>query len=322
MGQRQHRLRAMQRALVLSGGGAKGSWQVGACKHLIGERGVWFDIISGVSVGAVNGTTLAHARDLNGLQTHLERLRSVWFAMRSSDNVYRRRRFGALGMALGRWRSLYDITPLREEILGREIDPEQVATSSVLLKIGYMDLRSWRYRTAANGHPALRDAVLASCAMPFLFPPIPLDSGQELGVDACFGRFAPLGDALHALAELPPDNEPAEAWVLMPRSLGKMAAARMVRKWLHSAFPSVQLRSNDTMVGQVDGSQTIDTFWISGSILCRNSDVRLRVMHPARDLAGSFLDFHPVNIRRWYEDGLRTARGVADGGNGANHNLG
>ena len=58
----------MRRALVLSGGGAKGSWQVGACKHLIAEKRHWFDVISGVSVGAINGATLAHAQDPGGLR--------------------------------------------------------------------------------------------------------------------------------------------------------------------------------------------------------------------------------------------------------------
>jgi hypothetical protein len=280
--------------------------------HLIGERGVWFDVISGVSVGAVNGATLAHARDLNGLRAHLDRLRTVWFALRGNDDIYRRRRFGALGMALGRWRSLYDVTPLREEVLGREIDPEQVATSSVRLKVGYMDLRSFRYRTAANGHPRLRDAVLASCAMPFFFPPIPLASGQELGVDACLGRFAPVADALHSLAELPPDDDPVEVWVMMPRGLGKAAPSRIVRKWLHPSFPSVSRRGNDSVVGAVNGSRTFISVTLSGAILGRARDVRLRVIHPERDLAGSFLDFHPANIRRWYEDGLRTARSAVN----------
>ncbi|PYM79197.1 MAG: patatin, partial [Candidatus Rokuibacteriota bacterium] len=53
----------MRRALVLSSGGAKASWQVGACEHLIVEQRYWFDVITGVSAGAVNGTTLAQAHD-------------------------------------------------------------------------------------------------------------------------------------------------------------------------------------------------------------------------------------------------------------------
>src|ERR1044072_4157354 len=98
----------MHRALVLSGGGVRGSWQVGACQHLIVEKGVWFDIISGVSVGAVHGTTRPHARDLDSLGARLDRLRTVWFGMRGSENIYRRRRFGAF--ELPKWGGLYDVT--------------------------------------------------------------------------------------------------------------------------------------------------------------------------------------------------------------------
>src|SRR2546430_5001081 len=68
----------MRRALVRSGGGAKGSWQVGACQHLILERGLWFDVIAGVSAGAVNAATLAQARDPDELAAELEHLRAVW----------------------------------------------------------------------------------------------------------------------------------------------------------------------------------------------------------------------------------------------------
>src|SRR5256885_3979647 len=81
----------MRRALVLSGGGAKGSWQVGACQHLIVERGLWFDVIAGVSAGAVNAATLAQARDPDELAAELEHLRAVWLGLRGSRDVYRRR---------------------------------------------------------------------------------------------------------------------------------------------------------------------------------------------------------------------------------------
>src|SRR6059058_6418218 len=92
----------MRRALVLSGGGAKGSWQVGACQHLIVERGLWFDVIAGVSAGAVNAATLAQARDPDELAAELEHLRSVWLGLRGSRDVYRRRWLGALGTVLAR----------------------------------------------------------------------------------------------------------------------------------------------------------------------------------------------------------------------------
>lgn len=48
----------MRIAFVLSGGGAKGSFQVGALRFLY-TRGVAPDIICGCSVGAINGVKLA-----------------------------------------------------------------------------------------------------------------------------------------------------------------------------------------------------------------------------------------------------------------------
>ena len=42
------------KALVLSGGGAKGSYQLGVWKALR-ELNIKFDIITGTSVGALNG---------------------------------------------------------------------------------------------------------------------------------------------------------------------------------------------------------------------------------------------------------------------------
>lgn len=57
-----------QRAIVLAGGGALGTYQVGAIKVLAkdlleedkknGKNGLLFDIIAGTSIGAMNGAIL------------------------------------------------------------------------------------------------------------------------------------------------------------------------------------------------------------------------------------------------------------------------
>src|SRR2546429_1840077 len=112
----------MRRALVLSGGGARGSWQVGACQHLIVERGLWFDVIAGVSAGAVNAATLAQARDPDELAAELEHLRAVWLGLRGSRDVYRRRWLGALGTVLARRAGPYQAPPPRP-VPARPIHP-------------------------------------------------------------------------------------------------------------------------------------------------------------------------------------------------------
>jgi NTE family protein len=68
--------------LALSGGGARGDFQVGALKYLYEEAGVTPQVIAGVSVGAVNGAMLAHGPHL------LERLEGIWRGLASNNSFY------------------------------------------------------------------------------------------------------------------------------------------------------------------------------------------------------------------------------------------
>jgi predicted acylesterase/phospholipase RssA len=281
----------MRRALVLSGGGAKGVWQVGACHHLIVERRYWFDVIAGVSAGAVNGAALAPARDLGELERELEHLRSVWFGVRGSCDIYRRRPFGALGMVLGRRSSLHEVGPLRR-VLEQHLDPPRVAASPIRLRVGYVDLLSGHYRAVGNDHPALVDAVLASCALPLVFPPVPVRTGTkvELGVDGGVHSVTPLMDALDALGDAPAAGEPDEVWVLTPDPVRRIRRSA-VGHWLEVAVRSLCRLTDESLADTV-----------------RGRDVTLRVLSSRRDLRGQSLDFDPAKLRAWHDDGLRTAR--------------
>ena len=129
---------------MLSGGGAKGVWQVGACQHLIVERGYWFDVIAGVSAGAVNGAALARAHDPHELAAALEHLRAVWFGLRGDRDIYRRRWLGALGMMWGRRASLYETGPLRQA-------PEPPGGAGVRARSALEALKAQRY-PGSEGH--------------------------------------------------------------------------------------------------------------------------------------------------------------------------
>ena len=289
----------MRRALVLSGGGAKGAWQVGACEHLIVERGYWFDVIAGVSAGAVNGTALAQAHDQDELVTHLERLRAVWYGMKGSRDVYRPRLLGTLGTLLSRRPSLYETHPLRG-ILERHIEPDLVASSPVRLRVGYVDLLSGSYRVADNDHRALRDVVLASCTLPLLFPPVPLAGGLELGVDGGLRHVMPVLDAVRALAEQPPDDDGHdEVWVLTPHVAGSPVSTP-VDSWLTVALRTISVLTSQAF--REDGN------WVEELGLAHGASLDLHLLHPREELPGPMLDFDPAGIRASYEDGLRTAR--------------
>lgn len=59
--------------LVLSGGGAKGAYQVGVLRYMA-ESGMAIDAIAGASIGALNGAVIASASNLNEASKHLNQL--------------------------------------------------------------------------------------------------------------------------------------------------------------------------------------------------------------------------------------------------------
>ena len=64
----------LKTGLVLSGGGAKGAYHVGVVKALAEYR-IEVDIISGASIGALNGALLATS---SSMQEGYERLNEIW----------------------------------------------------------------------------------------------------------------------------------------------------------------------------------------------------------------------------------------------------
>lgn len=71
----------MKVGLVLSGGGAKGAYQVGVLKALR-ELGTRIDAVSGASIGALNGGVLASAPSLD---VAIERLEQLWGRLSKSS---------------------------------------------------------------------------------------------------------------------------------------------------------------------------------------------------------------------------------------------
>jgi len=69
-------------ALILPGGGARGSYQVGVLKaidEITGKRGNPFPVICGTSAGAINAAVLAsHAHEFS---VGVEKLEHFWSSM-------------------------------------------------------------------------------------------------------------------------------------------------------------------------------------------------------------------------------------------------
>lgn len=179
-------------ALVLSGGGASGIVQVPFLEELI-RRDIRPDVIVGCSVGAVNGAFLAfHPNNIEGLA-------ELWIALRDT-RLWHRNLVSIGRRLLTRGTSMYSNQFLRD-LFQRHVTIDDISAAEIPLHIVTSSLSSGRKRIVSKGQ--LLESVLASIALPGLFPPVRLegdwcvDGGLSSGLDL---ETAILQGATHTLA--------------------------------------------------------------------------------------------------------------------------
>lgn len=219
------------------GGGARAAYQVGALKALAQitreieprRRSSPFTIICGTSAGAINAASVAsHADDF---ALGVERLIDFWSNIRARQ-VYRTDWRG-VAAAGARWlaamsfgwavrrspRALFDNSPLAELLhgaldfsrIGEMLDAHALHALSITA-LSYSSgrhltfyqaeepIQSWRRAQRGARMVALAPAhLLASAAIPFLFPAVPLelDGCVEYFGDGSIRQIAPLSPAIH-----------------------------------------------------------------------------------------------------------------------------
>jgi NTE family protein len=219
-------------ALVLTGGGARAAYQVGVlrclARHLPEDS---FDIISGVSAGAINATFLASRSA--PLSEVIEELSEVWRTLGLKDVI--RIDSGSLARNVFGWgtklisggtpvpvrvQGLVDTTPLRHvlerlfpsnekgEIAGiaENVDrchPRAVAVTTLDYTTGQTvtwvdgcDVAMWKRPLRRSVlEPLTVDHIMASASLPVVFPAVRL--GKHWHGDGGIRLSAPLSPAVH-----------------------------------------------------------------------------------------------------------------------------
>lgn len=176
-------------AFVLSGGGSLGAVQVGMLRALF-ENGVTPDLLIGTSVGAINAAWVAGRPDGDAL----EDLADIWLGMRRQDVFPISPLTSAAGL-LGRSNHFISNSRLRS-LLDKHIRFARIEQASVPLHVVATDLKSGRATMLTSG-PTV-PALLASCAIPGVFPPVTL--GRRVYVDGGVANHTPITAAVQAAA--------------------------------------------------------------------------------------------------------------------------
>lgn len=212
-------------ALILSGGGARGAYEVGVLSYVLDTfaairgKAPRIDIVCGTSVGAVNACYLA--AHLSEPRQGISRLVDMWTAIRLADVLG----FGmmqAVGLPRvllgggGRTTGVFDVTPMAK-LIEREIPWRAIARTLrhghlSALSVSATEVSSGRtvvfmqtgpdgtLPTTAPPRTIVRGALigpvhaLASAAIPILFPSVRI--GRELFMDGGVRQNTPIAPAL------------------------------------------------------------------------------------------------------------------------------
>ncbi|QDK45512.1 patatin family protein [Bdellovibrio sp. ZAP7] len=360
--------------LVLSGGGARGAFQVGVlaavaeiCKELSINNP--FEIYTGVSAGAINVCALtAHP---GSFTEACKTLQGIWGGLKSQD-VFVSDPVSLTGVAL-HWmmdlasggmkptpgKSLLNTKPLREliskncpfENIQKKIDSGLIrgvgisaldfhSSSTVTFIQGVTEIPLWeRVRRQAARSELNVDHVMASAAIPVLFPPIAV--GSNYFGDGSIRNFSPCGPAIYMGAErlLAIGVRCREETCFRPRQVAPTempSVARVASVLLHALmsdgieFDIERIERINLALSKLGRSQRkylavkhIDTLWISPSrdfseIASRHAhELPRMIRYLLRGLGGleesaelsSFLLFEKEYVHTLmeigYEDGLR-----------------
>ena len=156
----------MPTAFVLSGGGNLGAVQVGMLQALA-DRGIGPDLLVGTSVGAINAAFLAAGPS----PARIEELARIWVATRRSD-IFPASPRAAVRAVTGRVNSFVDPRPLRR-LLERTLAYGRIEDACWPLALVATEVTTGAEVVLRQGNVV--DAVMASAAIPSVFPPVELD---------------------------------------------------------------------------------------------------------------------------------------------------
>lgn len=172
-------------AFVLGGGGVLGATQVGMLRALF-AAGIRPDLVLGTSIGSVNGAFVA----ADPTMASADRLTALWRKVREEGD-FLENPLRSAARAAKYWTHFMSVRPLRN-LIDDNLGVERIEDLTVPFQCVAAHIESSRARWFTSG--PVSPAILASCAVPGMFPPVEID-GQHF-MDGGLVHSIPVGRAL------------------------------------------------------------------------------------------------------------------------------
>lgn len=279
------------RALVLSGGGSKGAYEVGVLKRWMLEEERDYDILVGTSVGAINVAGLSHVK-LGDPKEAYRWLMDIWDRVNNSKI----RKWWWLWYLASIWRpSLYNSEPLRKWIQ-EELEVKRIAASGRKVRVGAVSWTTGEEHIATEADENLAEWVYSSASFPLAFKPGKVN-GEEW-VDWGIREVTPIGTAIKLGA--------TEVDVVTTFNID-----RPLDRWepTYKGVAAYGLRALDIMMNEImrgDLRAVGDRNEIA-RLGGPYREVKLNLQMPSRPLEYDSLDFSPKNVKAGREFGYEDA---------------
>ncbi len=191
-------------AMVMSGGGAKGAFELGAADYLIRDRKIDPAALVGVSTGNLNAAMLAQGNGRAGLLEQLDKLKEIWFGIIDNEDIFEKRIAGIAGLFL-KADSVYSNGPLWN-LIKKHVDHDRLKKSGRILRVGVVGLKSGDYFVVDGSYSGIQEMIRASAAIPVFFNPV--DREGERYVDGGVRNVTPLNSAFQVLKEMSETGHP------------------------------------------------------------------------------------------------------------------
>lgn len=280
------------RALVLSGGGSKGAYQVGALKYILGELQTSYDIFCGVSVGAINCAFLSMFE--GGKEADSSTYLSALWDKITTASVYRR--WFPFGIFHVLWkRSFYDSSPLHN-LIRNGVNLDIIRKNGKIVSVGTVSLSSGKYTTFDQTSDYFIDAVIASASFPGMLSPVKF-LGQ-LWTDGGVKEISPIKKAIEMGAT------EIDIIITSPETRVKHFVERP--STIDILKRSFDLSTDKIMANDIEKVEMYNLLAEAG--LSNKKYVKINILRPDYNLIEDLLDFRPEKIQEMMKKGYNDAK--------------
>jgi NTE family protein len=275
------------KALVLSGGGSRGSWEAGALQYLGEHLSHGFEFISGTSVGSINAAGLAMYSEAE-FKAATEYLVHIW----------------KLRWPLGipaLWEPSLGTNDQLEKLLAKTIDVDKIKKSGIKLRLPSVDLKTGTLHSYTEEDIVKLGIapIMASASFPVAFPPVTI--GLRWETDGGVIDMAPLGQAIAAGAD--------DITVLVTRDPYEMSFKRKsdLQNTIQVALRVIDIMTQTVLDGDLKTCQLVNQMLKHGVQFKGKRPINLTILYPLQPL-GEPLDFTGDMMRRQIMQGYDDAQ--------------